>query len=1090
MKPIKILFILVLLLPLFAVNSFAKDTDIYAARGQGVQPNILIIFDNSLSMGSQDGYVVPCNPIPTRIYKKTYPAWAGGNAYWPEYALSINDLPSNFCSAAKNALQENGHYEGYTTTSHSSCSANNAAIATGSYLNAIYGQQDNALCIKLDVAKMVITDFLTNINDVRVGLMIFNSQGCEKHEDGNCICNKYHGVERRNADGSCRDGNDNNNEYEGGHILSFIDSISGSRNALIAAVSSIQAETYTPLAETLYEAGLYFKGVNSLFNNDAGGNRKQYVSPIQFSCQKNYVIIITDGKSTMDKNAVLSTVVGDYDGQHEDPGNYSSDGTDYLNDVAKYLYDSPQKISTYTIGFTINYDLLERTAYQGNGHYYFVEDAQGLSTAFLNVIDEILAKSTSFVAPIVPVSRMERTSAGDKLYLALFKPQPHTMWYGNIKMYGVAQNDVSGQYVKGDVLDRNNQKAISGSNFIEASISYWNTTQDGGEVEKGGAGEVLHKRTQDRDIYTYFAAKNNVVLKHNDHAFTTSNASITLGVLGLSSTGDAQQDTDKKNALINFVHGEDAYRDESSDETAKRKWILGSFLHSRPFLIHYTNKNVVYAGSNDGMLHAFDDSDGSELWAFIPPDLLPTLQYLHSDQNESFVDGSPKPYVSYEYNGDGSIKSVTNAILIFGERRGGNRYYALDVTDYNNPKFLWEINPTGRRYMTNSYATTDYQELGQTWSSPIIGKIACSGGGTCVGGEKWVAFIGGGYDNDNQDYENLTPEHQGHPYTDVADFKGRAVYVVDISDGSLVKRFSIIDSGYSDMTYSIPSDITKVDVDGDGKVDRLYVGDMAGRMWRFDIKDTNPSNWTGKIIFKSNPDGQTTNLRKIFYPPDVTLELDDSGASKGNYELLIFGTGDREHPNDKIIINRLYALKDRNLQDKNPQTAYTESDLVDVTTDLLQTGTADEKTDTLNQLKANSGWFVQLLPSDSGEKCLAPPVVFYKWAYFTTFGPSPDAPPPGQDPCYVGEGTAKMYLLEYKNANAVFNFDLTNDIGETKVYVKSDRSTTVGTAIPSGVIITFIGGTAVAYTGVGGGVYIPKLAGTKSLLPVNWRIVF
>jgi hypothetical protein len=117
-------------------------------------------------------------------------------------------------------------------------------------------------------------------------------------------------------------------------------------------------------------------------------------------------------------------------------------------------------------------------------------------------------------------------------------------------------------------------------------------------------------------------------------------------------------------------------------------------------------------------------------------------------------------------------------------------------------------------------------------------------------------------------------------------------------------------------------------------------------------------------------------------------------------------------------------------------------------------------------------------------------VVFYKWAYFTTFGPSPDAPPPGQDPCYVGEGTAKMYLLEYKNANAVFNFDLTNDIGETKVYVKSDRSTTVGTAIPSGVIITFIGGTAVAYTGVGGGVYIPTLAGTKSLLPVNWRIVF
>jgi type IV pilus assembly protein PilY1 len=1066
MKPMKILFILVFLLPLFAANSFAKDTDIYAARGQGVQPNILIIFDNSLSMGSQDGYIIPCNPVPSRIYKKTYPAWAGGNAYWPEYAKSFADLPSNFCSSAKNALQTNGHYEGYTTTSYGNCAANNAALATGSYLNNNDPDRNDALCIKLDVAKTVMTDFLTNINNVRVGFMVFNSEGCEKDAAGNIIYQYGH----------CKD----SSEYEGGKILSFIDSISNNRDTLIAAVNSIQAETYTPLAETLYEAGLYYKGARSVFNNDAGGNRIQYVSPIQYSCQNNYVIIITDGKSTKDHNAVLSTVVGDYDGKHEDPGNYDSGGTDYLNDVAKYLYDN-QKLSTYTIGFAIDYDLLQRTATQGNGHYYYVEDAGGLSTVFLNIIDEILAKSTSFVAPIVPVSRMERTTAGDKLYLALFKPQAHSMWLGNIKMYGVAQSDSAANYVKGDILDRNNQKALSGSNFLTASISYWNTTQDGGEVEKGGAGQVLLNRTQARNIYTYFAAKNNVVITSNDHAFTTSNSSITLGTLGLTSTGDSTQDTNNKNDLIKYVYGYDAYRDETSDETAKRHWILGSFLHSRPFLIHYQNKNIIYAGSNGGMLHAFDDSDGSEVWAFIPPDLLPTLQYLHSDQNQPFVDGSPKAYVSYEYNADGSIKRVTNAILIFGERRGGNNYYALDVTDYNNPKFLWSINPTTRRYMTNTYATTDYEELGQTWSSPIIGKIACSGGGTCVSGEKWVAFLGGGYDNDNQDLEN--------PYTTVADSKGRAVYVIDIADGSLVKRFSVHDSGYSDMTYSIPSEITKLDADGDGRGDRLYVGDMAGRMWRFDIKDQNPANWTGKIIFKSNDDGETTNLRKIYYPPDVTLELDDSGAGKGNYEMLFFGTGDREHPNDKTIINRIYAIKDRDLQDKTPHTAYVEGDLVDLTTDLLQTGTPAEQTSTLSQLKASSGWFVQLLPSDSGEKCLAPAVVFYKTAYFTTFGPAPDAPDPGTDPCYVGEGTAKMYLLGYQTANAVFNLDTTLHDGQ-QVISKEDRSTVIGTAMPSGVIITFVGGTAVAYTGVGGGVYIPQLASTKSLLPINWRIVF
>ena len=88
------------------------------------------------------------------------------------------------------------------------------------------------------------------------------------------------------------------------------------------------------------------------------------------------------------------------------------------------------------------------------------------------------------------------------------------------------------------------------------------------------------------------------------------------------------------------------------------------------------------------MLHAFDDSDGSELWAFIPPNLLDKLQALHADVVESFVDGSPKAYISYDSNGQ-----ITKAILIFGQRRGGNHYYALDITDPLIPKYLWKIEP-------------------------------------------------------------------------------------------------------------------------------------------------------------------------------------------------------------------------------------------------------------------------------------------------------------------------------------------------------------------------------------------------------------
>jgi len=296
---------------------------------------------------------------------------------------------------------------------------------------------------------------------------------------------------------------------------------------------------------------------------------------------------------------------------------------------------------------------------------------------------------------------------------------------------------------------------------------------------------------------------------------------------------------------------------------------------------------------------------------------------------------------------------------------------------------------------------------------------------------------------------------------------------VDVLTGSLVWRYSYAQD--SSMSYSIPSDISKVDINGDGKIDRLYVGDMGGRMWRFDVGDSSPANWTGKIIFKAN--GVSSDQRKIFYPPDVTLERDSV-----DYEMIFFGTGDREHPKETATVNRIYAVKD-----KNPLSSLMESDLVDVTLDLLQdpntSGTEKEQIKAL--LKERSGWYIKL-DVNSGEKVLSPPVVFYKTAYYTTFAPTFGTE---GDPCYVGEGKARVYVLRYDTGNAAFNLDLSNDAGGPIVR-RSDRTGVIGTAMPSGVIITFMGGIAVGYAGVGGGVYTPMLPSTKSLIPINWKIVF
>ncbi|MFB3884484.1 MAG: pilus assembly protein [Thermodesulfobacteriota bacterium] len=1025
----------------FPMHAFAHDTDLYTSSGAGVEPNILIIFDNSGSMNDQvqayfyDNTVTysPQTYTPGAVYYRTF----GG---WSLFKNSIAEVP---CEAARTALTNQGMYQGNTS---SGCNSQNRTLRTGNYRNYLASVGGSQYRSKIEITKGVIKNFLDTVNGVRVGVMVFNTS-------------------------------------EGGRIQSPITNLSDvTRAQLKSDIDAIVAETWTPLGETLYEAGLYFKGERSFFNSGIN-----YTSPIQYYCQRNYVIIITDGISTQDRNSVLkdgATVagtvypkIGDRDGDQREPGmandvSYDNYGSDYLDDIAKYFYDSDlrsdfttqQNIITHTIGFELDTsdpamapkakDLLQRTATLGHGRFYTTTGGtQGLAEAFENIISDILAKSTSFVAPIVPVSRLERTTAGDKIYLAFFKPVANGIWNGNIKKFGVQQTEdpASGLH-SGDIIDANGNKALDSSGqFYSMTKSFWTlASADGGEVEQGGVGEVLISRLSLRTIHTYFYASVNLTDASN--SFQTTNASITPTVLGL-----LPADTTGRDKVIHYVHGYDPYDDNGNGDFAeKREWILGSFLHSRPAIVHYTGgRSVIYAGANDGMLHAFDDSDGRELWGFVPPNLLNNLPALHADTNASFVDGSPRAYISYEYNPDGSIRTVLKAILIFGERRGGDRYYALDVTDPDSPQFLWEIGPTERVYQTTRVPTTDYQELGQTWSSPIMGKID---DGTTEG--KLVVFIGGGFDT-NQDNDPVI----------ASDSRGRAVYVVDLLTGTLVKRFSITE--YPDMAYSIPSDIARVDTDGNGKVDRLYVGDMGGRMWRFDIGNPDPSQWTATIILKSN--SVAGDRRKIFYAPDVTLERD----ATGDYEAIFFGTGDRETPKEKTVINRFYSVKDRFTVTGGvytPATPLGETDLLNVTA-----GNPD-----LNELSAKSGWYVSF--ENAGEKSLANPVVFYKIVYFTTFTPS------GEiivgDPCCVGEGTARLYAVKYNTGNAFFNFDLTNDVSGTTVLAKSDRSIMMGTAIPSGVIITFIGGKAVAYAGVGGGVFTPALSSTNPLVPMTWRVVF
>lgn len=637
---------------------------------------------------------------------------------------------------------------------------------------------------------------------------------------------------------------------------------------------------------------------------------------------------------------------------------------------------------------------------------------------------------------------------------------------------------------------------------------------DGGNVAAGGVGGTLKFDLQQgllaspkklawesRNIYTYPSGSASTILTHADNRFSpnSSNAKMTKGIFTV--------DTDAEmNNLINFVAGADGYDDDNNGDSEEiRDWILGDILHSKPLIFSYGsyteaqetnctyNKSMIYVGSNDGMFHAFNDCDGSEAWAFIPDNVLPNLKYLRESDHQYFADSAPTAYV-HDLDNDNVIDTTDGdkVVLIFGQGRGGGRstlaasgsrgaYYALDVSNPAAPVLLWKVDST----------TTGFGELGETWSPPRLAKVK-------VGTEtKVVAFVGAGYDNNEDlrfgnrmwfpvvaaDFNTTTPVSNSGNVSSVAGSltatnpRGRGLFAIQIATlvkdgadkyqpnfsggGSLVWSFVKANDNGQGMNYSIPSDLTVLDMSGDGFQDRIYVGDTGGRIWRFDVGSAAVADWTasGRIIFHSDKLGtaETYRGRKIFYRPTVALLQ--------GIPTLYFGTGDRNHPLNTAGRDRMFAIKDRgqltaagididnlaNLTNNNLQNS---SDATVISNILNSLSTTD------SSVAGYYGWYVEL-DQNVGEKVLASALVFNKQAFFTTYQSTPTA---SLDACQVGNlGKSRLYQLDYATAEATQNYYADNDStdisanlrakgGDGIVLQRDDRVRDIGIGIPSGIV--------------------------------------
>ncbi|MEE9356257.1 MAG: PilC/PilY family type IV pilus protein, partial [Methylococcaceae bacterium] len=463
--------------------------------------------------------------------------------------------------------------------------------------------------------------------------------------------------------------------------------------------------------------------------------------------------------------------------------------------------------------------------------------------------------------------------------------------------------------------------------------------------------------------------------------------------------------TPYRETLINWAAGFDALSLTDPNEVRLE---MGDPLHAQPALVQYggTSANpdmVAYVATNDGYLHAFDVDNGEEIFSFIPQELLselPSVMENLGGGKQYGLDGNVVAWID-DKNNNGKVDGSDRVYLYISMRRGGRDIYALDVTDRTSPELLWVIKGgTGR-----------YQELGETWSTVNVEKI--KQGST----DKTVLVFGGGYDSSQDNASVTTP-----------DGVGRTVYIANAKTGQRMWSAKA-NSSTPDMDYSIPARVKPLDISGDGYMDRLYVADMGGQIFRYDIDNHNGENVrksiTGARIANLSGSG-VAGARRFYYPPDVAVVDDKRG---GKYHALVISSGYRAHPLNEDIHDRIYMIKDKDTgYTISLTTNVTESDLHDATSNLAGgdagVGAAAEtiRDAELASIQGADGWYIKLDDETSpgswlGEKGLAEPLIIEGIAIVTTYTPNAATT---LNSCTPNIGGGKVFFLDLLDATPAY----------------------------------------------------------------------
>jgi len=665
----------------------------------------------------------------------------------------------------------------------------------------------------------------------------------------------------------------------------------------------------TPARTALNRVGSKFKSTTSGFILPAADGGE---------CQQNFNILMTDGfwneRSFSFANEDISPSTTDtiFDGNQSesiDGGNYADSFSNTLADVAMYYYESDlrsdladkvpvnssvdlaphQHLVTYSISFgltgTLNpetvspldigfawpnpaagdaqkIDDLWHAAYNSRGQFLSAQNPVELEAALSSTIKNIAERTATAAAVAVNSARLTSESV---VYLAQFNSN---RWQGNLFAFPI----------------------------IDLNIGTLS------ETPKWEANSLLTNRdltAEPRQIITFNGTKG-VPFRWD----TTTLSSEMLNDFRTSPSGATDSDTNAE-ARLNYIRG-DRSNEGRGLQLRPRLTILGDIVNSGPVFVGEPSLNwpdtapfptttgnrysdfkngaaknrikVVYVGANDGLLHAFDDDTGKELFAYASNALstndatggyhfLSNPNYTHN----WYVDQTP---TLSDINITSNSTTGWHTVLVGALGAGGRGLFALDVT---NPANLLETNAENN--VLWEFTNSNDSDLGYTYSRPSI-ALANNG--------RWVAIIGNGYNDTGSGEASL--------------------FILDIEAG--IDGWVATD--YKKITTKAGTAVDRnglatpalADVDGNGTVDRVYAGDLEGNMWVFDLSSSNKTQWdvafkTGSTpapLFKA-PAGQPITSKPVL-ARHPTIPFSTSPSNSPNL-MVYFGTGSYLVENDK-----------------------------------------------------------------------------------------------------------------------------------------------------------------------------------------------